>query len=91
MPCTVLLGAAGGMHCPSHALSPLPCLHKVPLASPARRAASPHGEQPHQGIVPEVISVAGSREVAVLLLACNASAEACDCHTESLGLWGRMP
>lgn len=76
---------------------PQPCPEPPPLPLKGApcfalpRAVSPHGEQPRQGIVPKAIGAAGSREVAVLLLACSASGEACGCHTVSLGLWGRLP
>lgn len=59
--------------------------------SPACRAALPEAFTPQwQGMVPEVISVTGSR--------CNRAApglqlwwKACDCHTVSLRLWGTLP
>ena len=68
--CAVCWGLLVGRAAPAM-LCPLLCFQKVPLASPARRAASLHGEWPRQGIVPEAIGVAGSRAAAALLLACG--------------------
>lgn len=87
---------AGGMCCPSHAPSLLPCLQKVPLASPARRAALPRTPSPRsdrcpRASSPRLLMQQGQGK----WLCCSWSAalveKACGCHTVSLGLWSRLP